>query len=82
MTTYAFTRAVTIFATGFLLLNAALLVLIDHVAWAIVCGVAAVLVVLGWFRYRRVLRELANARREMKREVESLRELLHTQHHN
>lgn len=80
MSSYAFTRAVTIFAAGFLLLNATLLVLIDHVGWAAVCAVAAALVVLGWFRYRRILRELANARREMKREVESLRELLHTHH--
>lgn len=78
MSTYAFTRAVTIFATGFLLLNAALLLMIDHGVWAAVCAGAALLVVLGWFRYRRMLHELANARREMKREVESLRDLLNT----
>lgn len=78
MSTYAFTRAVTILATGFLLLNAALLLMIDHAGWAGVCAGAALLVVLGWFRYRRMRRELANARREMKREVESLRELLQT----
>ena len=82
MSTYAFTRAVTIFATGFLLLNAALLLMIDHAAWAVLCIGGALLVVLGWFRYRRILRELASARRDMKREVESLRELLQTRHRN
>ena len=80
MTTHAFTRAVTIFAVGFLLLNAVLLVIIDHYFWAGICFIAALLVVLGWFRYRRAERELAEARKEMKREVESLRDLLHTHH--
>ena len=78
MSTDAFTRGVTIFAVGFLLLNAVLLVMIQHVVWAAVCTVVAVLVVIGWFRYRRAMRELADARKEMKREVESLRALLHT----
>ena len=78
MTTQSFTRAVTIFAVGFLLLNAVLLAMIGHLGWAAVCAGAAALAVAGWFRYRRTLRELADARREMKREVESLRDLLHT----
>lgn len=78
MTTTAFTRGVTIVAVGFLLLNAVLLAMIDHYVWAGVFGVAAVLVVVGWFWYRRRLQELADARKEMKREVESLRALLHT----
>lgn len=82
MSTYAFTRAVTIFAVGFLLLNATLLVLVQRYVLATVFAVASVLVVIGWFRYRRAMRELADARKEMKREVESLRDLLHTHHLN
>ena len=78
MTTHAFTRAVTIFAVGFLLLNAVLLAMVGHVSWAGVCAVAAALAVIGWFRYRRAMAELADARKEMKREVESLRALLQT----
>jgi cell division protein FtsB len=78
VTTWAFTRAVTIVAVGFLLLNTVLLAMINQVIWAAVCGVAAALVVVGWFRYRRAMKELADARKELKREVESLRALLHT----
>lgn len=78
MTTGAFTRGVTILAVGFLLLNAVLLVMINHFFWAAVCAIVAVLVVAGWLRYRRAMQELADARKEMKREVESLRALLHT----
>jgi len=78
VTTHAFTRAVTIFAVGFLLLNAVLLALINHFLWAAVCGIGAALTVIGWFRYRRAMAELAAARKEMKREVESIRDLLHT----
>jgi hypothetical protein len=75
----AFSRAVTILAVGFLSLDAALLAMIERYVWAAVCGVAAILVVLAWRRYARVMAELIDARREMKREVESLRALLHTQ---
>ncbi|OLB67815.1 MAG: hypothetical protein AUG85_11640 [Gemmatimonadetes bacterium 13_1_20CM_4_66_11] len=78
MTTSAFTRGVTIMAVGFLLLNGVLLVMIDQIFWAALCAIVAVLVVVGWFRYRRAMAELADARKEMKREVESLRDLLHT----
>ena len=78
MTTSAFTRGVTIMAVGFLLLNGVLLLMIDRIFWAALCAIVAVLVVVGWFRYRRAMAELADARREMKREVESLRDLLHT----
>lgn len=78
MSTWAFTRAVTIIAVGFLLLNAVLLAMINHFFWAGVCLGVAVLAVVGWFRFRRAMRELADARKEMKREVESLRQLLHT----
>lgn len=78
MTTWAFTRGVTIVAVGFLLLNGVLLMMINHFVWAGVFLAAAVLVVVGWFRFRRAMRELADARKEMKQEVESLRALLQT----
>ena len=82
MSTYAFTRGVTIFAVGFLLLNAALLFMLHRYVWAAVFSVAAVLVVIGWFWYRRAMQDLADARKEMKREVESLRQLLHSRRQN
>jgi hypothetical protein len=78
VSTAAFTRAVTIFAVGFLLLDAALFALVSRFLWAGVCAFAAILVIVGWRRYRRAMEELADARREMKREVESIRSLLHT----
>ena len=82
MTTAAFTRRVTIFAVGFLLLDAALFAVAGRYIWASVCTFGAVLVVIGWRRYRRAMAELAEARREMKQEVESIRALLHTHHRN
>ena len=82
MTTTSFTRAVTIFAVGFLLLDGVLFALVSRFLWAAVCAVAAVLVIIGWRRYRRTMQELADARREMKRDVESIRDLLHTHHRN
>lgn len=82
MTTAAFTRGATTFAVGFLLLNAVLLAMIDHFFWAGVCVVVAGLVVAGWFRYRRAMAELAEARKEMKREVQELRDLLHAPRRN
>jgi hypothetical protein len=82
VTIWAFTRGVTIFAVGFLLLNTVLLAMIDHFFWAGVCVVVAGLVVAGWFRYRRAMADLAEARKDMKREVESLRALLHTHRRN
>jgi len=42
--------------------------------------VAAGLVVLGWRRYRRALAELEQARRELRDEAESIRDLLHGKH--
>ncbi|HEY7194851.1 MAG TPA: hypothetical protein VH439_14010 [Gemmatimonadales bacterium] len=78
MTSYAFSRGVTIFAVGFLLLNAALLFIVDRYILATVFTVSAGLVVIGWLWYRRVMRELDQDRQDMKREVESLRNLLHT----
>ena len=78
MSTATFTRAVTVFAVGFLALDAVLFALVSRFLWSGVCAVAAVLVVVGWRRYRRAMAELADARKEMKREVESIRDLLHT----
>ena len=82
MSTATFTRAVTVFAIGFLALDAVLFALVSRFLWAGVCAVAAVLVVVGWRRYRRAMAELADARKEMKREVESIRDLLHTHRQN
>jgi len=76
-------RAPTTFAVGFLLLDALLLAYSGFalgrrwlVFWGAVCLVAAVLVVVGWRRYRRAMTDLERARREMRAEVESIRELL------
>lgn len=82
MSANAFTRAVTIFAVGFLMLDAVLFALVSRFLWAAVCGVAAVLVIVAWQRYRRAMADLAAARKEMKREVESIRALLHTNRQN
>ncbi|PYO98671.1 MAG: hypothetical protein DMD60_03615 [Gemmatimonadetes bacterium] len=80
-------RALTTFTVGFLLLDALLLaysgVALGRrwlVFWGAVCLVAAVLVVIGWRRYRRVMSDLERARREMRAEVESIRQLLQGKH--
>ena len=82
MSTAAFTRAVTIFAVGFLALDAVLFAIVNRFVWAAVCAGAALLVVVAWRRYRRAMADLAAARKEMKREVESIRDLLHTNRQN
>lgn len=82
MSTSAFTRAVTIFAVGFLALDAVLFAIVNRFVWAAVCAAAAILVVVAWRRYRRAMADLAAARKEMKREVESIRDLLHTNRQN
>lgn len=80
-------RTLTTFTVGFLLLDALLLgysgIALHRVAlvvWAGVFLVAAVLVVLGWRRYRRVMSELERARHEMRTEAEAIRQLLHRKH--
>jgi hypothetical protein len=80
-------RALTTFAVGFVLLDGVLLVysgLALHrvmlVVWGAVCGVAAGLVVLAWRRYRRVMVDLERARRDLRAEAESIRDLLHGKH--
>jgi len=82
VSTAAFTRAVTIFAVGFLALDAVLFAIVNRFVWAAVCAGAALLVVVAWRRYRRAMADLAAARKEMKREVESIRDLLHTNRQN
>jgi len=82
VTSPTFTRGVTIFAVGFLLLNAVLLAMIGHFFWAGVCVIIAGFTVAGYVRYRRALADLAQARQEMKREVQELRDLLHTHRRN
>jgi hypothetical protein len=83
-------RALTTLAVGFLTLDALLLTYGGLslgrprlVVGGAVCLVVAVLVILGWRRYRRALSELERARREMRAEVESIKDLLHraTLHH-
>jgi len=74
----AASRIVTTFAVGFLVLDALLFALAGRFIPASVCAVVAVVVILAWRRYRRALAELADARQELKREAESLRDLLHT----
>ena len=70
-------KLLTAFAVAFLLLNAVLLGWAGigmHRPWLVVA--ATFLVILAGRRYRRIVAELQDERRDMKREVESLRELL------
>jgi hypothetical protein len=76
-------RPMAVFAVGFLLLDAMLLVWFGlelkrpALFWGgVVCLVAAVAVVMVWRRYRRTLEDLDVGRREMKAQAESLRQLL------
>lgn len=73
-------RTVTTLAVGVLLLDGVLLAIAGHVVGAAVCGLVALLVVIGWRRYRktyaRMIAEVDADRREMRHNVESIRELL------
>ena len=76
-------RTATTAAVGFLALDALLLVYGGvelHRPWLVLagaaCGLGAALVLLAWRRHRRTLAELEVARREMKREVDEIRQLL------
>ncbi len=80
-------RALTTLATGVLLLDAALLVLGGVVLGRVVlvilgaaCALVAALVLLGWRRYRRTMEELDAARREIRGDVDAIRDLLHRHH--
>ncbi|HEU5262378.1 MAG TPA: hypothetical protein VFU41_13255 [Gemmatimonadales bacterium] len=83
-------RAVVILAIGFLALDAILLMYagVELSRWGLIAGGAACalgvpVVVVLWRRHRRKVAELAEARREMRAEVESIRELLQSRHlHN
>jgi hypothetical protein len=82
-------RTPTTLAVGFLSLDALLLgyagVVWNRpllVAAGGVCALGVVLVVAGWRRYRRTLAELEAARRDIKEEVASIRELLQDHHFN
>lgn len=80
-------RALTTLAVGVLALDALLLAYggtalrrpLLIVAGGL-CALVALLVVIGWRRYRRTLAELDSARRELRAEVESIRELLQNKH--
>ncbi len=73
----------TVAAVGFLLLDAYLLlygaITFHRVSLGVggaLCFLLAVLVFVAWLRYRRILAELTDARRDMRHEVEELRELI------
>ena len=82
-------RTLTTFTVGFLLLDGILLGYSGFALgrrmllfWGVVCLVGAVLVVVGWRRYRRAMSELERARQEMRAEVQSIWELLEGKHLN
>jgi hypothetical protein len=82
-------RFLAIFTVGFLLLDALLLIWLGVelsrgrlVAGGVACGVAAGVVILVWRRYRHALDEISVHRREMKAEVEAIRDLLRDQNHH
>jgi len=76
-------RALTYLAVGFLLLDGVLLGLAglwSHrpglIAGGVLCGALAGGVLLLWRRQRRLLAEMADARRAVSAEARALRELL------
>ena len=76
-------RALALLAVGFLSVDALLFLYSGLslgrpglVASGVACALVAVLVGLSWRRYRRAIAELEQARRDMRAEVESIRELL------
>lgn len=80
-------RTLTTLAVGVLLLDAVLLVFGGVVlgrgllvAVGAALGLLAGLVVLAWRRYRRTMAEVDAARREIRGDVEAIRELLHRHH--
>ncbi len=80
-------RALTTLAVGVLSLDALLLVYGGVelrrpilIGVGVLCALVVLLVLIGWRRYRRTLTELDSARRELRAEVESIRELLQSKH--
>ena len=76
-------RIATVAGVGFLLCDAVLLLYGGFAfrrVWLGVggglCLLLAVVVLLAWRRYRRALEELTAARKEMRAEVEELRDLI------
>jgi hypothetical protein len=82
-------RAVVTLAVGFLALDAVLFLYAGLSTGrrslslaAAVCLGGAFLVVFAWRRYRVAMRELDDARRAMRAEIESIRDLLQSHHLN
>lgn len=83
-------RTLTTLAVGFLVLDAVLLGYLGLalkrfvlVGAAVVCAASAAGVLVAWRRYRRILAEVARARRAMKDEADRLRALLQSRNlHN
>lgn len=80
-------RVLAVFAVAFLLLDALFLIWLgvelsrSRLVWGgVACAVAAGVVVLVWRRYVRMMADLSADRRELKAEVESIRELLRERH--
>jgi hypothetical protein len=78
----------TVAAVGFLGLDASLLLygaFVFHRFWLGVggglCALLAVVVLVAWYRYRKILEELTAARREMRAQVEELRDLIRQHPH-
>ncbi|HXJ30509.1 MAG TPA: hypothetical protein VNG35_07715 [Gemmatimonadales bacterium] len=81
-------RFLAIFTVGFLSLDALLLIWLGVdlsrgrlVVGGVVCVVAAGVVILVWRRYRHVLDDISIQRREMKAEVDAIRDLLRDKNH-
>jgi hypothetical protein len=82
-------RALTTLAAGFLFLDAVLFAYagiatgrLRFLIAAAVCGLAGGLVILAWRRYRRAIADLDRARLEMRAEIDSIRQLLHSHRMN
>jgi len=82
-------RALTTLAVGFFSLDAILLAYLGFtlkrlvlVIGAALCAAGAAAVIVAWRRYRTLVAEIAQARRAMKEEADSLRALLQGQNLN
>lgn len=80
-------RVLAVFAVGFLLLDAFFLIWLGvelsrrPLVWGgVACALAAGVVVLVWRRYVRMMADLSADRRDLRAEVESIRELLRERH--